>query len=167
MPGTASPTISHASLEQAAQWYVRLNDQPVGEQERQCWQAWLAQSGEHQAAWRYVERVGQRFAALHNDHPQAAGVVLRTTARAPITRRQTVKSLLILASGGLLGWNAWHQTSLPDALDCSEAIPRIEENSPSALGISAHHALHFDQRGSQRIHVHRTQRQADRMRYVG
>lgn len=111
-----SSSISHASLEQAAQWYVQLNDQQVGEQERQRWQAWLAQSGEHQAAWRYVERVGQRFAALHDDHSQAAGLVLRNTARAPITRRQTVKGLLILASGGLLGWNAWRETSLPDAI---------------------------------------------------
>lgn len=109
-------SISHASLEQAAQWYVQLNDQQVGEQERQRWQAWLAQSGEHQAAWRYVERVGQRFAALQDDHPQAAGLVLRNTVRAPISRRQTLKSLLILASGGLLGWNAWRETSLPDAL---------------------------------------------------
>jgi transmembrane sensor len=116
MPSFSSNAISHASLEQAAQWYVQLNDQHVGEQERQRWQAWLAQSGDHQAAWRYVERVGQRFAALQADHPQAAGLVLRNTARSPISRRQTVKSLLILASGGLLGWSAWRETSLPDAL---------------------------------------------------
>lgn len=116
MPSAASNSISHASLEQAAQWYVQLNDQQVGEHEHQRWQAWLAQSGDHQAAWRYVERVGQRFAALQDDQPQAAGLVLRNTARSPITRRQTVKSLLILASGGLLGWNAWRDTSLPDAL---------------------------------------------------
>ncbi|VVM71659.1 Protein FecR [Pseudomonas fluorescens] len=116
MTSVAANSISHASLEQAAQWYVQLNDQQVGEQERQHWQAWLAQSGEHQAAWRYVERVGQRFAALQDDHPHAAGLVLRNTARAPITRRQTVKSLLILASGGLLGWNAWRETALPDAI---------------------------------------------------
>lgn len=113
-PTTSANSINHASLEQAAQWYVQLNDQQVGEQERQRWQAWLAQSGDHQAAWHYVERVGQRFAALQDDH-QAAGLVLRNTARSSISRRQTVKGLLILASGGLLGWNAWRETSLPDA----------------------------------------------------
>jgi transmembrane sensor len=105
--------ISHASLEQAAQWYVRLNDEQVGAQQRQHWQAWMAQSTEHQAAWHYVERVGQRFAALQEDHPQAASEVLRSSGRSAISRRQTVKSLLVLASGGWLGWSAWQHTALP------------------------------------------------------
>lgn len=116
MPGISSNSISHASLEQAAQWYVQLHDQQAGEQERERWQAWLAQSGEHQQAWRYVERVGQRFAALQNDQSHAASQVLRNTARAPLNRRQTLKGLFILASGSLLGWGAWRQTSLPDTL---------------------------------------------------
>jgi len=105
--------ISHASLEQAAQWYVQLNDQQVGAQQRQHWQAWLAQSPEHQAAWHYVERVGQRFAAFQEDHPQAASHVLRNTARSTLSRRHTVKSLLVLVSGGWLGWTAWQKSSLP------------------------------------------------------
>ncbi|RON50318.1 FecR domain-containing protein [Pseudomonas frederiksbergensis] len=116
MSGISSNSISHASLEQAAQWYVQLHDQQAGEQDRERWQAWLAKSGEHQQAWRYVERVGQRFTALHNDQPQAASHVLRNTPRAPINRRQTLKGLFILASGSLLGWGAWRQSPLPDAL---------------------------------------------------
>ena len=103
-PTTSVNSINHASLEQAAQWYVQLNDQQVGEQERQRWQAWLAQSGEHQAAWRYVERVGERFAPLHGDGASpAASQALRGTGRTSVTRRQALKSLLILTSGSLLG----------------------------------------------------------------
>ncbi|MEX3777070.1 FecR domain-containing protein [Pseudomonas sp. MYb118] len=160
MPAAPSThSISHASLEQAAQWYVQLNDQQVGEQERQRWQAWLAQSGDHQAAWRYVERVGERFAALQDDHPQAAGLVLRNTARAPISRRQTVKSLLILASGGLLGWNAWRETSLPDALgrwtaDLSTGTGETRESllsDGSRVWLNALSALNVRFDGSQRL----------------
>jgi transmembrane sensor len=113
MTRAATNAISHASLEQAANWYVQLNDQQVGEQEREHWQAWLAQSGEHQAAWHYVERVSQRFAALQDNHQQAAGHVLRNSGRSSISRRQSVKSLLILAAGGGLGWSAWRQSALP------------------------------------------------------
>ena len=119
MPVAASSpnTLSHASLQQAAHWYVQLNDQQVGEQERQRWQAWLAQSGEHQEAWRYVQRVGERFAPLHSDgEPQAASQALRGAGRSGVSRRHTVKSLLVLTSASLLGWSAWRNTELPDAV---------------------------------------------------
>ncbi|WP_223591934.1 FecR domain-containing protein [Pseudomonas sp. A-R-19] len=108
--------ISHASLEQAANWYVQLNDQQPSQQEREHWQAWLAQSGEHQAAWHYVERVSQRFAVLQDNQQQAASHVLRNSGRASLNRRQTVKSLLVLVSGGWLGWSAWKENALPLSL---------------------------------------------------
>jgi transmembrane sensor len=108
--------ISHASLEQAASWYVQLNDQQSSQQEREHWQAWLAQSGEHQAAWHYVERVSQRFAVLQDNQQQAASHVLRNSGRASLNRRQTVKSLLVLVSGGWLGWSAWKESALPLSL---------------------------------------------------
>ncbi|WP_339548368.1 FecR domain-containing protein [Pseudomonas sp. RA_35y_Pfl2_P32] len=118
MPTSALNKLSHASLQQAAHWYVQLNDQQVGEQERLRWQAWLAQSGEHQDAWRYVQRVGERFAPLQGDTDcQAASKALRGTGRTSVTRRQTLKSLLILTSGSLLGFSAWRQTSLPATLE--------------------------------------------------
>ena len=118
MPTAALNKLSHASLQQAAHWYVQLNDQQVSEQERLRWQAWLAQSGEHQDAWRYVQRVGERFAPLQGDTDcQAASKVLRGNGRTSVTRRQTLKSLLILTSGSLLGFSAWRQTSLPATLE--------------------------------------------------
>jgi transmembrane sensor len=97
--------LSHASLEQAAQWYVRLQD-ATGAQDHQRWQAWLGQHPEHLAAWQYVERVSQRFAPLL-EQPQSAGRALRSS------RRQALKTLLVLCGGSTLAWGTWRTTALP------------------------------------------------------
>ena len=102
----SSAKLSHASLQQAAQWYVRLQDPQDGSQAQQHWQTWLGQNPEHQAAWRYVERVSQRFAPL-TDEPIGAGRALRST------RRQTLKTLLVLCAGSTLAWGTWRGTALP------------------------------------------------------
>ena len=34
-------TLSHASLQQAAQWFVQLHDPQATEHERQRWQQWI------------------------------------------------------------------------------------------------------------------------------
>jgi transmembrane sensor len=109
-------TLSHASLEQAANWYVQLHDEQVAEPERLRWQAWLAQSPEHQAAWRYVERVGQRFAPLQSES-EAVSHTLRNSARTSISRRQSLKGLLILAATGLAGWAVGRNTPLLDSIE--------------------------------------------------
>ncbi len=101
-----SAKLSHASLQQAALWYVRLQDPQGGSQVQQHWQIWLGQDPEHQAAWRYVERVSQRFAPL-TDEPIGAGRALRST------RRQTLKTLLVLCAGSTLAWGTWRSTALP------------------------------------------------------
>lgn len=108
--------LSHASLEQAANWYVQLHDEQVAEPERLRWQAWLAQSPEHQAAWRYVERVGQRFAPLQNES-EAVSHTLRNSARNSISRRQSLKGLLTLAATGLAGWAVGRNTPLLDSVE--------------------------------------------------
>lgn len=109
--------LSHASLEQAAHWYVQLHDVPVADQEHLRWQAWLAQSPEHQAAWSYVERVGQRFAPLQGDgETHAISHALRTSSRSSISRRLSLKGLLIVAATGLTGLAAWRSTPLIERL---------------------------------------------------
>lgn len=97
--------LSHASLEQAAQWYVRLQDQGSA-LEQLRWQTWVAQNPEHLAAWQYVQRVSQRFAPLL-EQPHGAGRALRSS------RRQTLKTLLVLCAGSTLAWGTWRNTALP------------------------------------------------------
>ena len=50
--------LSHASLQEAAHWYVQLQDEHAGPQVHTQWQHWFDQHGDHQAAWLYVQRVG-------------------------------------------------------------------------------------------------------------
>lgn len=115
MPAAPLKKLSHASLQEAAQWYVQLHDHGASDQQRQHWQAWLAASGEHQDAWRYVERVSQRFAPLQGDAgQQAASHALRSSPRGS-TRRQALSTLLVLGGASLLGWSAW-RAGLPDSL---------------------------------------------------
>jgi len=97
--------LSHASLEQAAHWYVRLQA-PGGALEQLRWQTWVAQSPEHLAAWQYVQRVSQRFAPLL-EQPHGASRALRSS------RRQTLKTLLVLGVGSTLAWGTWRHSPLP------------------------------------------------------
>lgn len=102
--------LSHASLEHAAQWYVRLLEEGEQNGVREQWQRWFDQHAEHQAAWRYMERVGERFAPLRSEG-ERAGRVLRERGPARAGRRQTVKSMLVLALGSMAGFGGWQAAS--------------------------------------------------------
>lgn len=104
---TSHDRLSHATLEQAAQWYVLLHDELGSGAVREQWQQWLEQHVEHRAAWLYVERVSARFAPLRSEGAQA-GPLLRKRGQAAFNRRQAVKALLLLGGvslGTLGGWN--------------------------------------------------------------
>ena len=102
--------LSHASLEHAAQWYVRLLEEGEQNGVREQWQRWFDQHAEHQAAWRYMERVGERFAPLRSEG-ERAGRVLRERGPVRVGRRQTVKSMLVLALGSMAGFGGWQAAS--------------------------------------------------------
>lgn len=112
MPGPALNRLSHASLQAAAQWYVRLHDPERGEQEYRHWQAWFEQNAEHRDAWHYVERVSQRFVPLQGEGTQQAASQALRSRRGP-SRRQTLAGLLVAGSASLLGWSNWRTGALP------------------------------------------------------
>lgn len=61
--------------------------------------------------------VGQRFAPLQGENEAHAVSHTLRSSRTSISRRQSLKGLLILAATGLSGWVAWRSTPLPDAVE--------------------------------------------------
>ncbi|WP_296249775.1 FecR domain-containing protein [Pseudomonas sp. UBA4194] len=123
---TSPDTLSHTSLQQAAQWYVLLADEQCAPQARDKWQRWHARCDENRAAWQYVQRVGQRFAPLREEGGHAAAALRETGAR--ISRRQGLKTLLLLGAGSMAGWGGWR--TVQDAgwtADLSTATGEIRE----------------------------------------
>lgn len=106
---------SHQIMEQAAEWYALLRSGAASAAERRKWQQWLDHAAEHQQAWRYVERVGQRFEPLHSspDRDAAVRAFGQAATLAPRRRRAVLLGLAGLLGAGGLGWGAWRYTPLP------------------------------------------------------
>lgn len=107
----AIATPSHEALQQAAEWFATLRASAHPEQDHRQWQAWLDQREEHLAAWRYVEDVSRRFAAVQDDAPGAM-LALKAGRQRSRRRRQVLGSLAAAAGVGLLGWGGWQHTPL-------------------------------------------------------
>lgn len=112
-----SGKLSYASLQQAARWYVLLQDDPPSAQVQVQWLQWLDQHAEHRAAWQYVQRVGKRLAPLQDEDRQLATRALEVHGERQLSRRQGLKSLVILGAGTMLGWGTWRGTGLPRWVD--------------------------------------------------
>lgn len=139
--------LSHASLQEAAHWFVRLQDEQAGPQLQQQWQAWVEQHGDHQAAWHYVQRVGQRFAPLQGDG-SGAGRVLREHDARRFSRRSGLKGLLVLGASSLLGWSTWRGAPLTGwTADLATGIGETRETrlaDGSQLWLGAQSAVDLD-----------------------
>jgi transmembrane sensor len=84
----------HAVLKKAAEWFAILRSGDAGEREQREWQAWLVASPRHQAAWRRIEAVEQRFGQA----PEAGARAALATGK--WQRRRAVRTLAWLAVGG-------------------------------------------------------------------
>ncbi|MBF5056826.1 anti-FecI sigma factor FecR [Alcanivorax sp. 521-1] len=103
------------SLEQAAEWFATLGDDDVSAAEREAWRCWLEANPRHRRAWDYVESVGRRFGRLRDDgDPHLAGGALDRAREQRLSRRQALKGLAVLATGGALGWAGWRHSPLPE-----------------------------------------------------
>lgn len=101
----------HRALQEAADWYVCLNEASAQGPERQAWAQWLRSGPLHGPAWAQVNAVGQRFAGLRaHDEPLAMAAGLRQAARAP--RRRSLRIVAGLCLAGASGWLAWRQPAV-------------------------------------------------------
>lgn len=105
----------HHTLQEAADWFACLSSAPNDAAQLEAWHRWLARSDSHQQAWRYVERVSQRFAPLQGD-ADTASRTLQSLQHSPRSRRQVLRSLSIISGGLLLGGLAWRHGALTEQL---------------------------------------------------
>lgn len=93
------PTVSTQALEQAAQWWVQLNEAEPPPEQQQQWQAWLTAAVEHQIAWDKVNQINYAFSACSTEQ-------LQQTLRLPNLKRRLLLSSIAGAglTAGLLSW---------------------------------------------------------------
>lgn len=109
-PGDAP---SHAAMEAAAEWYALLRSGEASDSDQANWQAWLAASADHGRAWRYVEAVSGRFAAIQSTpEPKHTAENLWAANLRVVRRRRMLAGIAALAGSGLLAWAGWRHTPL-------------------------------------------------------
>ncbi|WP_214509063.1 FecR domain-containing protein [Pseudomonas brassicacearum] len=86
----------------AAQWYARLHSGISTDADRADWRAWLAADPLHSQAWQRMAAVAEQMASVPG--ALAAPTLSDTHHR---SRRQVLRSALLLTSAGGLGWLGW------------------------------------------------------------
>lgn len=114
-PPASEPLPAHEIMEQAAQWFALLRSAELSQQQHSQWQHWLAADEAHRIAWRYVERIGQRFEPLQglsSTRPAVAAYQRATTKL--LRRRQVLTGVLAMAGAGALTWVGGRQSGWVD-----------------------------------------------------
>ncbi len=129
------------ALEQAAQWYSRLACEDATPEDQLAWQAWLDAEPLHHWAWQQAERLQSRLRGMPGPLARhALGLADRN-------RRAVLKTLVLLAGTGALGWGgsravherAWladRRSGIGERTDTLLADgSRLQLNSDSAVDI--------------------------------
>ncbi|WP_447890736.1 FecR domain-containing protein [Pseudomonas hormoni] len=133
----------------AAQWYARLQSGVATDTDRAAWNEWLLADPVHTQAW-------QRMAAVGEQMSRVPGALASPTLRgADSSRRQVLRSVVVLASAGSLGWLGWRsETSQNLFADFRTAVGerrefRLADGSSLLLNTDTSVNLRFD--GHQRV----------------
>lgn len=144
-------SLDYQVLQAAAQWFAVLQSDSVSEADREAWRAWLA-APEHARAWRRVEQISGRLEPLAGDPFSPATTALLRSGQP--TRRQALKTLSILCSGGALAlvagampWRSWtadQRTAIGEVRDW-----RLDDGSRLWLNTDSAVDVAFEQRTRQ------------------
>ena len=94
LPATLPATI----LAEAAEWYATLTAHDASPEERERWQAWLADDERHREAWARVDAVRRQFADL-------PGTTAAAALQTPSPARRRATGALVVGCATVLG--AW------------------------------------------------------------
>lgn len=136
-----SQQVDFMVLQQAADWFARLRDERVSEQDRLAWLSWLEAQPEHREAWQRVELISAQFERLPQS--QAARAALQVRG---IGRRPALKALSLVGGLGLLGlgghalplqqWRANQRTAVGEVRSSQlDDGSRLWLNTDSALDV--------------------------------
>jgi transmembrane sensor len=98
------------AISAAARWYARLHSGVATDADRAGWNDWLHADPAHQQAWQHMAAVGEQMASVPGT---LAAPALRGVAR---SRRQVLRSVVLLASAGSLGWLGWRTDTTQNLL---------------------------------------------------
>ncbi|WP_408597554.1 FecR domain-containing protein [Pseudomonas sp. PLMAX] len=133
----------------AARWYARLRSGIASDSDLAAWNDWLAGDPAHRQAWQRMVDVGEQMASVPGS---LASPALRGADR---SRRQVLRSVLVLASAGSLGWLGLRsETSQNLFADFRTAVGerrefRLADGSTLLLNTDTSVNLRFD--GRQRV----------------
>jgi len=138
-----------AAIGVAARWYARLQSGVATDRDRREWHAWLNADPAHRQAWQRMTAVGEQMASV----PGAlASPALRGADR---SRRQVLRSVVMLASAGSLGCLGWRSETTQNLFaDLRTAVGerrefRLADGSSLLLNTDTSVNLRFD--GRQRV----------------
>ena len=98
------------SLEQAANWFITLQEQANCAKQQQAFQRWLIPTA-NKDAWQKISQVDRFFSPLNQKIPNslAAKTLLTSSSNANrnISRRGAIKGLFSFAMAGVLTWQAY------------------------------------------------------------
>lgn len=134
----------------AAQWYARLHSGTTTDADRAAWNAWLVADPLNRQAWQRMAAVAEQMASVPG--ALAAPTLSNTDNR---SRRQVLRSALLMTSAGALGWLGWRsQTTQNLICDFRTAVGerrefRLADGSTVLLNTDTSVNVRFD--GRQRV----------------